>query len=92
MDFTGPVIAFVFILIVVYLLLKKYNPHAVLLFSGLSMMIISWLLGYDLNSLLSLESLEKKMKIAFKSTSGENNSINNFLDFINHKMINTNFG
>ena len=84
MDFTGPVIAFVFILIVVYLLLKKYNPHAVLLFSGLSMMIISWLLGYDLNSLLSLESLEKKMKIAFKSTSGENNSINNFLDFIKY--------
>jgi len=84
MDFTGPVIAFIFILIVVRLLLKKYNPHAVLLFSGLIMMVISWFLGYDINSLLSLESLEKKMKIAFKSTSGEDNSINNFLDFIKY--------
>ena len=84
MDFTGPVIAFIFILIVVRLLLKKYNPHAVLLFSGLIMMVISWFLGYDINSLLSLESLEKKMKIAFKSTSGEYNSINNFLDFIKY--------
>ena len=58
---------------------KKYNPHAVLLFSGLFMMLISWSLGYDINSLLSLESLEKKMKIGFKSSSGEANSINNFL-------------
>ena len=84
MDYTGPVIAFVFILIVVRLLLKKYNPHAVLLFSGLFMMLISWSLGYDINSLLSLESLEKKMKIGFKSSSGEANSINNFFDFIKY--------
>ena len=84
MDFTGPIIAFVFILIVVCLLLKKYNPHAVLLFSGLSMMLLSWSLGYDINSFLSLEALEKKMKIGFKSSSGEANSINNFLDFIKY--------
>lgn len=84
MDFTGPIIAFVFILVVVSLLLKKYNPHAVLLFSGLFMMLISWSLGYDINSLLSLEALEKKMKIGFKSSSGEANSINNFFDFIKY--------
>ena len=84
MDFTGPVIAFFFIIIVVRLLLKKYNPHAVLLFSGLIMMVISWLLGYEINSLLNLEGLERKMKIGFKSTSGESSSINNFLDFIKY--------
>lgn len=84
MDFTGPVIAFFFIIIVVRLLLKKYNPHAVLLFSGLIMMVISWLLGYEINGLLNLEGLERKMKIGFKSTSGESNSINNFLDFIKY--------
>ena len=69
MDFTGPIIAFFFIIIVVRLLLKKYNPHAVLLFSGLIMMLVSWLLGYEINSLLNLEGLERKMKIGFKSTS-----------------------
>ena len=84
MDFTGPIIAFFFIIIVVRLLLKKYNPHAVLLFSGLIMMLVSWLLGYEINSLLNLEGLERKMKIGFKSTSGESSSINNFLDFIKY--------
>ena len=61
MDFTGPIIAFIFIVIVVSLLLKKYNPHSVLLFSGLFMLIISWLLGYDINSLLNLDNLEKDL-------------------------------
>ena len=84
MDFTGPIIAFFFIIIVVRLLLKKYNPHAVLLFSGLIMMLVSWLLGYEINSLLNLEGLERKMKIGFKSTSGESSSINNCLDFIKY--------
>ena len=49
MDFTGPIIAFVFIILVITLLLKRYNAHAVLLFSGLAMMLISWLLGYDID-------------------------------------------
>ena len=62
MDFTGPIIAFVFIILVITLLLKRYNAHAVLLFSGLAMMLISWLLGYDIDSLLQLENLQKKMK------------------------------
>ena len=84
MDFTGPIIAFIFIVIVVSLLLKKYNPHSVLLFSGLFMLIISWLLGYDINSLLNLDNLEKKMKIGFKSTEGEMNSFNNLFDFVKY--------
>lgn len=84
MDFTGPIIALVVIVFVVRLLLKKYNPHAVLLFSGLFMLFISYFLGYDINSLLNLDSIEKKMKIGFKSTNGEANSINNFFDFIKY--------
>ena len=82
MDFTGPIIAFLFIIVVVSLLLKKYNPHAVLLFSGLIMMMISWFLNYDIDSLLKLESLENKLKIGFKSSSGESNTFNNILDFL----------
>lgn len=84
MDFTGPIIAFLFIIVVVSLLLKKYNPHAVLLFSGLIMMIISWFLNYDIDSLLKLESLENKLKIGFKSSSGESNTFNNILDFFKY--------
>ena len=44
LDF-GPIVSLFFILIVAFLLLKKYNPHAVLLISGLLMLFIS----YNLN-------------------------------------------
>ncbi len=84
MDFTGPIIAFVFIILVITLLLKRYNAHAVLLFSGLAMMLISWLLGYDIDSLLQLENLQKKMKVGFKSTDGSVNTISNLLDFFKY--------
>ena len=84
MDFTGPIIAFVFIIIVVRLLLKKYNPHAILLFSGLIMMLISWFLGYDIESLLNLQNLENKLKVGFKSTSGAQNTFHNLLDFFKY--------
>ena len=82
MDFTGPVIAFFFIIIVVRLLLKKYNPHAVLLFSGLIMMVISWLLGYEINSLLNLEGLERKMKIGEVNVTFVHGDILDHLDWL----------
>jgi len=84
MDFTGPIIAFVFIIIVVRLLLKKYNPHAILLFSGLIMMLISWFLGYDIEGFLNLQNLENKLKVGFKSTSGAKNTFHNVLDFFKY--------
>jgi DcuC family C4-dicarboxylate transporter len=87
MDFTGPLIAFGFIVLVVVLLLKKYNAHAVLLFSGLSMMLISWNIGYDIDLLLGLDSLQNKTKVGFKSTSGLNNSFDNILDFFKYLVF-----
>ena len=47
MSITGPLISLVFIVLVVWLLARKYYPHAVLLFSGLAMLIVAWLLGYQ---------------------------------------------
>ena len=76
MNFTGPIIAFVFIIIVVFLLLKKYNAHAVLLFSGLIMMLISWFLGYEIDSILKLDG--------FESTSNKESEFHNFLDFFKY--------
>ena len=52
------------------------------------MMIISWLLGYDIDSLLQLENLQKKMKVGFKSTDGSVNTISNLLDFFKTKERN----
>ncbi|NVK28060.1 MAG: C4-dicarboxylate transporter DcuC [Flavobacteriia bacterium] len=43
----GPWIALAFIVVVAWLLLKKYYPHAVLLFAGMLMLSVSWLLGND---------------------------------------------
>ena len=48
MEYTGVVISLVFIVIVARLLLKKHNPHAILLVSGLLMLVISFLLNYNL--------------------------------------------
>ena len=42
----GPIIAVIFTIITGWLLLKKYNPHAVLLVSGLSMLTISMFLVF----------------------------------------------
>lgn len=44
----GPVLAIIFIVIVATLLIKKYYPHAVLLISGLIMLIISFILDFNL--------------------------------------------
>jgi DcuC family C4-dicarboxylate transporter len=51
MIITGAIISIVFIIVVAYLLTKKYNAQAVLLFCGLIMMAISLVLGFQLNDL-----------------------------------------
>ena len=45
---TGSIVALAFISLVVWLLVKKYNAIAVLLFSGLAMLVVSSLLGHNL--------------------------------------------
>ncbi|RRO20284.1 C4-dicarboxylate transporter DcuC [Flavobacteriaceae bacterium 14752] len=48
MEYSGVIISLIFIVIVARLLLKKHNPHAILLVSGLLMLLISFLLNYNL--------------------------------------------
>ena len=51
MDHLGAILSLLFIVITARLLLKKYNPHAVLLVSGLLMLLISQLLHYKMPEL-----------------------------------------
>jgi len=51
MNFTGPILATLVIVIVARLLLKKYYPHAVLLIAGLFMLVVGWILGFPLPEL-----------------------------------------
>jgi len=51
MNYLGVIISLVFVVVVARLLLKKYNPHAVLLVSGLLMLLIAQILNYQLPSL-----------------------------------------
>jgi DcuC family C4-dicarboxylate transporter len=51
MSYLGALISLLFIVIAGRLLLKKYNPHAVLLVSGLLMLIIAQVLNYNLPAL-----------------------------------------
>ncbi|MGB6269250.1 MAG: C4-dicarboxylate transporter DcuC, partial [Olleya sp.] len=51
MHYLGVIISLVFVVLVAKLLLKKYNPHAVLLLSGLAMLVISQILSYQMPSL-----------------------------------------
>lgn len=51
MSYLGAIISLLFIVIAGRLLLKKYNPHAILLVSGLLMLIIAQLLNYKLPAL-----------------------------------------
>jgi DcuC family C4-dicarboxylate transporter len=73
MNILGPVISVIFIVIVANLLLKKYNPHAVLLLAGLFMLTISLFLGKELPDLskstgFSGFDLFKLIKESFAST------------------------
>ena len=47
----GPILSFLFIIITARLLLKKFNPHAVLLFSGLLMLTTALILQNDMPKL-----------------------------------------
>ena len=51
MEYLGAVLSLFFIAFTGSLLLKKYNPHAVLLVSGLLMLIIAEFLNYNLPTL-----------------------------------------
>lgn len=48
MDNLGPILSLVFIVVTARLLLKKYYPHAVLLVSGLSMLLIAFILNQQM--------------------------------------------
>ncbi|MBR9914314.1 MAG: anaerobic C4-dicarboxylate transporter DcuC [Algicola sp.] len=52
MSYIGPILSLVFVVITARLLLKKYNPHAVLLVSGLVMLVMAQLFKYKLPGLL----------------------------------------
>lgn len=52
MSFIGPVLSLVFIAVVAVLLLKKYYPHAVLLFAGLLMLAAAYFLGHEITPLI----------------------------------------
>lgn len=51
MSYLGAIISLLFIVVAGRLLLKKYNPHAVLLVFGLLMLIVAQLLNYNLPAL-----------------------------------------
>lgn len=51
MDYLGPLLSIVFIVITARLLLKKYYPHAVLLVSGLVMLLIAFILNQKMPTL-----------------------------------------
>lgn len=48
---TGPILSVVFIIVVARLLLRKYNPQAVLLLAGLSMLVVAYFLKLPLPDL-----------------------------------------
>ncbi|MFT3827426.1 MAG: C4-dicarboxylate transporter DcuC [Chitinophagaceae bacterium] len=51
MNYVGLILSILFICVTAYLLVKKFNPQAVLLFMGLIMMVVAWLLHYDIPKL-----------------------------------------
>jgi len=51
MSYIGAILSLIFVVISARLLLKKYNPHAVLLFAGLLMLIVAQILDYNLPEL-----------------------------------------
>ncbi len=48
---TGPILSVLFVVVVARLLLRKYNPQAVLLLSGLAMLLLAAILGLTLPEL-----------------------------------------
>lgn len=75
-SFIGPILSLVFVVITARLLLKKYNPHAVLLFSGLFMLSIALILNYKMPKLTDVSGfngfdLFKYVKEAFAKTNAD---------------------
>jgi C4-dicarboxylate transporter, DcuC family len=73
MHYLGAIISLVFIFFTARLLLKKYNPHAILLVSGLLMLVIAQVLNYNLPELndptgFSGFDLFRYIKESFSST------------------------
>ncbi|WP_296316199.1 C4-dicarboxylate transporter DcuC [Winogradskyella sp. UBA3174] len=93
MSYLGPIISLVFVVIAGRLLLKKYNPHAVLLVSGLLMLIVAQLLNYNLPALkdptgFSGFDLFKYIKESFSKTNAGVGlmimAIGGFVAYIDH--------
>lgn len=73
MILTGSLIAVVFIIVVAKLLISKYNPQAVLLFSGLLMLFVALLLGFKMPIIekptgSSFLDIFEYIKVAFSET------------------------
>ncbi|WP_299520970.1 C4-dicarboxylate transporter DcuC [Winogradskyella sp.] len=51
MSYLGPILSLAFVIVTARLLLHKYNPHAVLLVSGLTMLIVSQVLNFNMPDL-----------------------------------------
>jgi len=72
MLFTGSIISILIIVVVAKLLIKKYNPQAVLIISGLIMMSIALVLGMNLSTLQEPTGLEffdlfKQIKVSLSN-------------------------
>lgn len=73
MSYFGPILSLIFVVITAHLLLRKYNPHAVLLVSGLTMLMLSLILNFDMPELkdttgLSGFDLFRYIKESFSKT------------------------
>lgn len=93
MESLGPLLSLFFIVVVARLLLKKYHPHAVLLFAGLIMLALSLLFKNDLPLLTTPTGftgfdLFKLIKESFSETNAGVGlmimSIGGFVAYIDH--------
>jgi len=87
----GSIIALVFIVVVAKLLLNKFNAQAVLLISGLCMLFVAYLLGFEMPILekptgSSYFDIFEYIKIAFSETNAQVGllimAIGGYVDFI----------
>jgi DcuC family C4-dicarboxylate transporter len=93
MTYLGPILSLVFAVITARLLLKKFSPHAVLLISGLLMLVLAQILDYNLPELkeptgFSGFDLFRYIKESFSSTNAGVGlmimAIGGFVAYIDH--------